>query len=489
MEGAPQRGAGRGAQGAARPATPRSALATCAAPFPQGVREAAMPAAGGARPRPSAARAAGRAPPGGDVRGAARPAAPSGSDADDDSDTPYESSDEEERAARHEWLQRSRPLSSKERAALAPEMDAERARAAASGVGAKVAQGSTSAERRAPAGAYELKRRIAFDLGGAEPLAGEYSPDGGIVAVACRDGSALAFNASSGAAVSAFSSAGAPAGTAATALAFVPGRSMCVVGNSAGELHCWHTTSRAAAQQQAEPLREEGSSPSALAFARLSGRAAFASVGTDGALRLYDAERFALRSRLHAGADSQQAGHSNRAFAVAFVGDGDAVCVTAGWDGRAVLWDARAGGAVASVHGVQVCGQALDGSRGEHAIIVGSWREQAALQEWDLRRGLATRTLTHAGARLYSLDASALGRDGVIATGGADVRIIEYETGDVLAWDGCVAPAPSENAAAGEGDERPPATHAVRMRPGAIATDELLICTAKEAYAAPIERG
>ena len=64
----------------------------------------------------------------------------------------------------------------------------------------------------------------------------------------------------------------------------------------------------------------------------------------------------------------------------ATLGESATVRVTAGWDGRAVLWDARAGGAVASAHGSHVCGQALDASRGETEVILGSWREADALQ-------------------------------------------------------------------------------------------------------------
>ena len=62
-------------------------------------------------------------------------------------------------------------------------------------------------------------------------------------------------------------------------------------------------------------------------------------------------------------------------------------------------------------------------------------------------------------------------KDGVVATGGEDVRLVHYKSGTVLAWGGTT-----------DGE----AVHSVRVRPGAIATDEIFVCTAKEAYTAPV---
>lgn len=223
---------------------------------------------------------------------------------------------------------------------------------------------------------YLTVQALSASPAGAEPLCGDFASDGKIVALACRDGVARAFNASSGKAVSSFRSERASFGTAACALAFHKGRNVAAVGNTAGEIWYWHVTARRPLMPT--PLTQEGSAPAAVTFS--PDASYFASASTEGALRLYDANLFVQTALLDGGADSNNCGHSNRAFAVGFVGESATVCVTAGWDGRAVLWDARAGGAVASAHGSHVCGQALDASRGETEVILGSWREADALQ-------------------------------------------------------------------------------------------------------------
>ena len=83
-----------------------------------------------------------------------------------------------------------------------------------------------------------------------------------------------------------------------------------------------------------------------------------------------------------------------------------------------------------------------------------------------LEKGLASQKRRRSDAPVV-----ALRKDGVVATGGEDVRVVQYQTGRVLAWGGTA-----------EGE----AVHSVRVRPGAIATDEIFVCTAREAYTAPV---
>ena len=83
--------------------------------------------------------------------------------------------------------------------------------------------------------------------------------------------------------------------------------------------------------------------------------------------------------------------HSNRVFAVCFHPLELDIILSGGWDNTIQIWDARVSGAghgaVRSLFGAHLCGDALQVSPDGNYVISGSWRPDDALQVWDFRSG------------------------------------------------------------------------------------------------------
>jgi WD40 repeat protein len=83
--------------------------------------------------------------------------------------------------------------------------------------------------------------------------------------------------------------------------------------------------------------------------------------------------------------------HSNRIFAVCFHPHETDIILSGGWDNTIQIWDARVSGAgrgaVRSMFGAHLCGDALQVTPDGNYVISGSWRLDDALQVWDYRSG------------------------------------------------------------------------------------------------------
>jgi len=83
--------------------------------------------------------------------------------------------------------------------------------------------------------------------------------------------------------------------------------------------------------------------------------------------------------------------HSNRIFAVCFHPHETDIILSGGWDNTIQIWDARVSGtghgAVRSMFGAHLCGDALQITPDGNYVISGSWRPDDALQVWDFRSG------------------------------------------------------------------------------------------------------
>jgi WD40 repeat protein len=83
--------------------------------------------------------------------------------------------------------------------------------------------------------------------------------------------------------------------------------------------------------------------------------------------------------------------HSNRIFAVCFHPLEYDIILSGGWDNTIQIWDARVSGAghgaVRSMFGAHLCGDALQVTPDGNYVISGSWRPDDALQVWDFRSG------------------------------------------------------------------------------------------------------
>ena len=83
--------------------------------------------------------------------------------------------------------------------------------------------------------------------------------------------------------------------------------------------------------------------------------------------------------------------HSNRIFAICFHPLEKEIILSGGWDNTIQIWDARISGkghgAVRSMFGAHLCGDALQVTPDGNYVISGSWRPDDALQIWDFRSG------------------------------------------------------------------------------------------------------
>ena len=266
-----------------------------------------------------------------------------------------------------------------------------------------------------------------------------FAVDGAFVAVGGRDGRAHVLRADSGLEIYTLGQ-GDARGTAApcTALAFRPDRSsgatvtknVLLAANADGMVRHVHVTSG----QVLATNVEEGNQIYAL-DCRQDG-AAYATAGVDRTVRVYDEATRTLACAMAGGIGAQAAGHGNSIYAVRFHPEepSGAVLLSGGWDSTVQVWDTRAGGAVRSMHGAYVCGDALDAFDGE--VLAGAWREQdVALHLWDYGSG-APKAHVRDTPSLY---AAAFGRGahhtGLLLVGGSgrnEARLISRASGKAV---------------------------------------------------------
>ena len=108
-----------------------------------------------------------------------------------------------------------------------------------------------------------------------------------------------------------------------------------------------------------------------------------ATAGRDCRVRLYDETTKSLFMSLKERGDLP--GHSNRIFAVKFNQVNPNILLSAGWDNTMQIYDIREKGPVASIYGPHVCGDAIDVRNDGYTVLAGSYRQNDALQLFDLR--------------------------------------------------------------------------------------------------------
>lgn len=103
--------------------------------------------------------------------------------------------------------------------------------------------------------------------------------------------------------------------------------------------------------------------------------------------------------------------HSNRVYSLHYALEDPNLLLSGGWDNTVQFWDTRTGTAQRSVFGPHLCGDALDVHPVTGAeFLTGSWREQEALQRWDLATGKLIETLEWHGKEQPSSHATAMSK-------------------------------------------------------------------------------
>lgn len=90
-------------------------------------------------------------------------------------------------------------------------------------------------------------------------------------------------------------------------------------------------------------------------------------------------------------------GHSNRVFCVKFNKINPFCIASGGWDNTIQIYDIRAKGVVGSIYGPHVCGDAIDFRNDGFTMMTGSYRQENALELWDLRNGQKFREINWNG--------------------------------------------------------------------------------------------
>ena len=171
-----------------------------------------------------------------------------------------------------------------------------------------------------------------------------------------------------------------------TCIRFNPGKENILLAASAdGSLTHWNVSNAKDESSSSECIRtfrEPSSSVYAIDY-ESDGRH-YATGGRDHIIRFYDEETDQLvRACSNIGAH----GHSNRVFAVKYHTSEAHLLLSGGWDQTLQLWDDRIGSSVKSIYGPHLCGDSLDLHSNGRDILTGSWREENALQRWDLSTG------------------------------------------------------------------------------------------------------
>jgi len=315
---------------------------------------------------------------------------------------------------------------------------------------------------------------------GSEGLCIDYSPDGGYVAVGCRDGCTRVLHARTGehgyTVGGDFDGATDHAPHAAVRFRPETGafstRNVLLAGTTDGKLLHYHATSGKLLSAHTEPgaqffcveYRGEGTS--------------FAAAGEDGAVRVYDEGKGqpACTAVLRDGDGVNSVGHSSRVYSLTWHPGDPNTLVSGGWDRTVQIWDLRVGQAVRSIYGPYVCGDAIEIDAEAGEVLAGSWRTDANLQVYDFGSGSLKTNIPfdvegEAGTMLYTAKWGRGGLAGHVLAGGSGpshaVRAIRRDTGGVA----CTVPTTAP-------------VHHVAAKPGE--PEQVAICTSDSVHLAAL---
>lgn len=211
-----------------------------------------------------------------------------------------------------------------------------------------------------------------------------FSSLGDHLAAGCSDGSIQIYKASSGKLAHSIGGGGLPT----TCIRFRPHNSyhktkdVFLTANAAGTVQHWHMTT----DECFHTFTYDENPVFALDYDDNGTK--YVTGGKDAKIRIYDESTQQNITTLQGGLlgdyEREAPGHSNRVFSVKFTHD-DHILLSGGWDNTVQIWDTREGCAVRSLHGMHICGDALDIKHNE--ILTGSWRSVNQLELWDFGSG------------------------------------------------------------------------------------------------------
>jgi len=94
----------------------------------------------------------------------------------------------------------------------------------------------------------------------------------------------------------------------------------------------------------------------------------------------------------------QLPGHSNRIFCVKFNPKDQNILASAGWDNTVQINDLRYRGTMHSIWGPHVCGDAIAFRSDGYTMVTGSYRQENAIEVWDLRMFKRTQVVNWDGS-------------------------------------------------------------------------------------------
>jgi WD40 repeat protein len=163
-----------------------------------------------------------------------------------------------------------------------------------------------------------------------------------------------------------------------------------VTGSAEGAIRHWHATSGKCLHQRIE----DDNHVYTLDFN--NDGTLLASAGRDKKIRVYDETTKSLAFEMQELADLP--GHSNRVFCVKFNKAEPNMIISGGWDNTVQIYDTRYRGPVASMYGPHICGDCMDIRSDGYTLLTGSYRQDDAIEVYDLRMRRRTRVIAWEGS-------------------------------------------------------------------------------------------
>eukprot|EP00768_Dysnectes_brevis_P009533 gnl/Dysnectes_brevis/968_a1078_3611.p1 GENE.gnl/Dysnectes_brevis/968_a1078_3611~~gnl/Dysnectes_brevis/968_a1078_3611.p1 ORF type:complete len:363 (+),score=105.30 gnl/Dysnectes_brevis/968_a1078_3611:37-1089(+) len=265
-----------------------------------------------------------------------------------------------------------------------------------------------------------------------------FSPDNHVIAAGCGDGTVRVYHSASGRRL--FKLQVPHSRFPTTSVCFrptPPGQpSVLLAGNSNGSVTHWHVSRGTLLHE----IKETDNEIFATGYSR-DGHL-FATAGRDQTVRVYDEGSKVQVHSLTEGDRESTSGHFNRIFSLVFHPTQPNIIATGGWDQTIQLWDLRVDHSVASIHGVNICGNSMDLCGNQ--VLAGSWRPERPLQIYDIRSTSLDRDILwnkHAGSPDTAPNPTLVytaqfGKQGsIIAAGGSganEAKLFKTSTGEVL---------------------------------------------------------